>query len=71
MAGKSQIRLLLRDINADMVSAWSDLLAFGADKYKEFVQVYKYFYWFTCLKIDFGRSAAETFLKELHRRTLL
>lgn len=45
MAGRAQtqIRLLLRDINADMVSAWSDPRAFGGDKYKEFVQVCIFF----------------------------
>lgn len=40
MAGKvSSIRILLRDINSDLVAAWNDPQAFGADKYKEDVQV--------------------------------
>lgn len=33
------VRLLLRDINDDMVAAWRDPQAFGGDKYKEAVQV--------------------------------
>ena len=37
MAGK--VRVLLRDINSDLVAAWNDPQAFGADKYKEDVQV--------------------------------
>ena len=37
MAGK--IRVLLRDINSDLVAAWNDPQAFGEDKYKEDVQV--------------------------------
>ena len=39
MAAKVSIRVLLRDNNSDLVAAWKDPQAFGADKYKEFVQV--------------------------------
>lgn len=42
MAAKTSIRILLRDINSDMVEAWNDPQAFGADKYKKDVEVSQY-----------------------------
>ena len=62
MAAKASIRVLLRDNNSDLVAAWKDPQAFGADKYKEDVQVSRHIIcqgysdveWLCLLQISYG-----------------